>query len=192
MAVTGSERAYDWNRSEDFGRTGVSLTFDLLLALKGQSSWYHTLSVLDVTDSEDFQKLGIDLVWLVKAVTCSCAITIEVKADRHIKSGNLFFETLSDVERNTPGAFLATTAEWYFYTFPTIDTVYCLPLLDTREWFINQMENFELRTVKSVKSNRQWATQGRLVEIARIVAEVPGVRCFRRERGEWNDWSGIG
>ncbi len=171
--------------SKSVGRTGMDRAIDLLKFLKCHGAWFRTLSAYDVSSDADFQRLGIDLIWFVRAATCTSAVTVEVKTDRHHKDGNFFFETIRDVERNVEGTFLSSTAEWLFYVFPEIDTVYCIPLLDAREWFLTHSGECIKKTVSGVRHDRTLQATGRLVPCSRLLQEVPGVRRFVKQDEEW-------
>jgi hypothetical protein len=179
------ELIHQWYESKAIGRAGEDLAYNLLEHLRLPNSWFRTLAILDLSAEVEFQKLGIDFAWFVKAATCCCSVTVEVKADQNSHTGNFFFETTSDVERNTPGAFLCSTAEWYFYTFPNTDRIYCLPLYDAREWFFANRAHLQERTVRSERSGRSWQTIGTLVPIRRFVEEVRNVKHFELSPSGW-------
>ena len=184
---------HNFFQSLSVGQEGILLASELLHALRSpiphprSGPWHRTVAVKDVSAETEFQKLGFDLLWFVQAATCTCPMSVEVKADKHSDTGNFFFETISDVERRSPGAFLSSTAEWYFYVFPKSKKIYCLPLFDTREWFLAHQLGFEERTVSSSRSTRRWKTTGCLIPIERVMAEVPGVRSFSRRGSGWQE-----
>lgn len=171
--------------SMSVGQTGMDSAIDLIRFLKHHGTWFRTLSAYVVSDDADFQRLGIDLIWFVRAATCTSAVTVEVKTDQHHKDGNFFFETMRDVERRVEGRFMSSTAEWLFYVFPEIDTVYCIPLFDAREWFLTHSGEFIKKTVSGVRHDRTWQASGRVVPSSRLLQEVPGVRRFVKHADEW-------
>ena len=84
-----------------------------------------------------------------------------------------------------PGASVSSRAESLFYTFPYIQRIYCLPLFDAREWFDADSDDFPDRDAHSKRNGRSWDTREKIVPIARVLREVPGVWSFRLERGIW-------
>ena len=110
---------------------------------------------------------------------------LEVKTDRNANSGNFFFETISDIDRKSPGCFMASEADWLFYYFITIKKLYALPLHATREWFEKHCEEFESRTVSSERDGRRWQTEGRLVRIGAVLQAIPEVKIFEKTQAGW-------
>ena len=112
---------------------------------------------------------------------------MEIKGDRHHRTGNFFFETVSNESKGTTGCFLYTRAEWLFYYFVEVQTLYCLPMYSVRPWFEENMDRFrERRTSTPVAEGQEhYVTVGRLVPIQTVLAEVPGVLQFRREQEQW-------
>ncbi|MGB5971072.1 MAG: hypothetical protein WBG70_22350, partial [Spirulinaceae cyanobacterium] len=91
-----------------------------------------TLSVVNVEDDPLYQKVDVDLILNTK----KGSYKIEIKGDRYHKTGNFFFETHSNQEKETPGCFLYTEADWIFYYFVIPGTLYLLPMPTTRDWFV--------------------------------------------------------
>lgn len=186
MNVLERPKIQSWNASVHVGQGGERLVLSLFEQLRNPNPWFRTVAVQDVTGDPVFQKLGIDFTWFVKAAGCTCAITVEVKTDRNDHTGNFFFETVSDVEQNTLGAFLSSTAEWYFYAFPNTETIYCLPLYETREWFLDTTDQSRERAVGSVRDGRAWQTLGVPVPIKQVISNIPHTKCFIRADEVWN------
>ncbi len=149
-------RIQSWDESLHLGQLGVELAVSLLESKRLPNEWYQTLLIRSVEADVECQCLGIDLLWGVSAATCTAFITVEVKADRNHNTGNFFFETVSDTDRMTPGAFVSSRAEQYFYTFPDIAEIYCLPLYDTRDWFYEHLAEFPERAAHSTRGGRSW------------------------------------
>lgn len=187
MTLPAKKSEFDWLTSQASGRVGVELAIDLLRFLRLPSSWYQTVGISDASNNPVVQKLGIDLLWLIRVATCTCAITVEVKTDRHFQTGNFFFETVSNVAKQSPGAFLASTAELCFYVFPKIETIHCIPLFDAREWFLANLEQFPEKAVSSNHAGRIWHTKGKLVPIPLLLQSVEGVKTFVKTGETWNE-----
>jgi hypothetical protein len=131
-----------------------------------------TINVLNVEHDPDYQRRDIDLIW----VTQTSEILVEVKGDRWDKTRNFFFETHSNQEKNTPGCFLYTEADWLFYYFVHTRQLYRLPMPKTREWFKITMGRFRERSTTTSVGNSHYTTVGRLVPITTVMLEVPGVK----------------
>lgn len=131
-----------------------------------------TVSVQNVEAIREFQNIDVDLLW----TTQKRRFKIEIKADRWHKTGNFFFETHSNKEKNTRGCFLYTEADFIFYFFVTPRILYTLPIPRTREWFEANMRRFkESATTTPIKDNH-YTTVGRLVPIDAVMNEVKGVK----------------
>ncbi|MFN8393028.1 MAG: hypothetical protein U0136_22225 [Bdellovibrionota bacterium] len=192
MASPKPSRTQEWNESTRFSKLGTELAIDLLESFRRPNNWFRTLVVRDTESDREIQRLGIDLLWGVAAATCTVFIAVEVKADRNHATGNFFFETTSDIERQTPGTFLASSAELYFYTFPDTKEIYCLPLCDTREWFKENIESFHERIAHSSRDGRTWDTAGYLVPVRAVLSEVPGVRRYQLKDDKWTQtWNAV-
>lgn len=131
-----------------------------------------TEEVINVENIAKYQNQDIDLIWRTK----SKSLKIEIKGDRWHQTGNFFFETHSNEEKNTPGCFIYTQSDYIFYYFITTQLLYALPMPATRTWFIGKMTQFkERKTTTPVKSGF-YTTVGRLVPIKQVLKEVKGVK----------------
>jgi hypothetical protein len=136
-------------------------------------SFEFTGYVKNVEDDPHYQSLDVDLLWLYK----NREYKIEIKGDRWHKTGNFFFETLSNKEKNTPGCFLYTEADFIFYYFIETRALFLLPMPVTADWFRNNLERFsERETTTPFENGSFYTTVGRLVPIDSVTTEVPGVR----------------
>ncbi len=131
-----------------------------------------TIDIINVEDDPQFQCRDIDLIW----TRHNGETLIEIKGDRWNKTRNLFFETHSNLEKGTPGCFLYTEADWLFYYFVNTRQLYKLPMPKTREWFLITMRRFQERSTKTPVGSNYYTTVGRLVPIAVVMLEVPGVK----------------
>ncbi|BAY42142.1 hypothetical protein NIES2111_65380 (plasmid) [Nostoc sp. NIES-2111] len=134
-----------------------------------------TISVVNVENDPDYQRRDIDLIW----TTHNGETLIEIKGDRWNKTRNLFFETHSNLERNTPGCFMYTEANWLFYYFVSTRQLYKLPMPKTREWFLITIRRFRERSTTTPVGNGYYTTVGRLVPITTVMMEVAGVKMVQ-------------
>lgn len=153
-----------------------------------QRTWPQTVFVHNVEDDPAYQEHDVDLLWSYLDEGGNLrVIPIEVKGDRYHRTGNFFFETVSNEERGTAGCFLYTKADWLFYYFVEIGRLYCLPMRAVRPWFEANLSRFrEQRTSTPLSNGRgRYVTVGRLVPIATVLAEVPTVLQFQQGNAGW-------
>jgi len=131
-----------------------------------------TVSVRNVEDDPEFQRMDVDLVW----TTHKRSYKIEVKGDRWHETGNFFFETYSNKEKGTPGCFMYTQADFLFYYFVVPRTLYILPIPAARAWFTANLDHFEERSTTTPVGHEHYTTVGRLVPIADVMREVRPVK----------------
>ena len=75
----------------------------------------------------------------------------------------------------TPGCFLYSEADLFFYYFVRTGKLYILPLDETRAWFKERIGEFQERETTTPIRGEFYTTVGRLVPIERVLKEVPGV-----------------
>jgi len=89
-------------------------------AAKDIEAWLRSkkisIEVLNVENDEKYQAADVDLLWK----TTLGDKTIEIKGDTYHRTGNFFLETHSNKERNTPGCFMYTEADFVYYYFVLI------------------------------------------------------------------------
>lgn len=134
-----------------------------------------TTKVENVENDPLYQGKDIDLIWhyLSRKTGELESKTIEIKGDRYEKSGNYFFETISNVQKNTPGCFMYTEADWIFYYFVNPKILHILPTFDTRNWFIrNQLQFYEATTSTSGSKGLLYTSKGRKVPISTVSKHI--------------------
>lgn len=132
-----------------------------------------TISIQNVENDPHYRAIDVDLL----VTTDRGESKLEIKGDRYHKTGNFFFETHSNREKNTPGCFLYTEADWLCYYFVEIGLLYLLPMPQTRDWFLNNMERFQSKsTTTPIRAGGCYTTVGRLVPIDVVLKEVPDVK----------------
>jgi len=130
----------------------------------------------DVQEDPRFQERGVDLLWERDR---SPVLGVEVKGDRQARRGNYFFELISNLERETPGCFLYSSADLLLYVFLSPREVHHLPMRATREWFLARANSFELRSTQTRVGSKTYTTVGALVPVKLVLAEVPGATRSR-------------
>ncbi|MDQ3459867.1 MAG: hypothetical protein M3498_11285 [Deinococcota bacterium] len=142
-----------------------------------------TSNLTNVEDVPEYQSKDVDLIW----ETQKAVYQVELKVDRLHRTGNFFFETLSNSERGTPGCFLYTEADLFFYYFVTVRELYILPIPGVRDWFLRHQGSpgllrhssnrfSERDTTTPVRGGSFYTTRGALIPVRAVLKEVDGVQ----------------
>jgi len=129
-----------------------------------------TLKVEQVENNFDDRKMGIDLL----LTTTNGYFQLGILGDRWHESGNFYFQTYSNKEREKQSIFMSAEIDWLLYYFIIPRTLYMLPMPKTRDWFVANIERFSERSTN--KENPSYTRKGRLVPIEIVIQEVKGVR----------------
>lgn len=148
----------------------------VLLARDFLAAQDSTSRVHDVQVDPRFQHRGVDLLW---ERSDGRVQGIEVKGDRNGRRGNYFFELISNVEKDTPGCFLYTTADVYLYAFLDTREVHALPMPVARDWFVPRAKRFPLKHVKTKTGAFTYTTVGAIVPCRQLLADVPTAVRFK-------------
>ncbi len=163
-------KSYTFKEKNDFSKEGISAVCAYLSSLR------KTVKINNVEDDKNYQKNGVDLVWVYKKNNKDIMISIEVKTDNYT-TGNFWLETTSNERFDTPGCFVSSKAKYLFYYFTQWDKMYVIPLKKAVPWFVENMKRFrESKTsTKTEEGNYQHTTVGRLVPISAMLDEVSGI-----------------
>lgn len=165
-------RAYTMRGVLGAAERAVELTGTLL-------QWHDPASrVHDVQDDPRFQHRGIDLLWEHRGGKLT---SIEVKGDRHARRQTYFFELVSNVEKNTPGCFLYSEADWLLYVFLETREVHQLPLPAVRQWFLGKENTFPLRKANTQMGTHFYTTVGATVPISDVMRNISDAKRYRVE-----------
>lgn len=164
--------SYNMNEVLDVAKQASSQIEEYLRNLK------NTVDVINVEDDINYQKKDIDIVWkLIDSKGIEREVTIEVKGDRWDKTGNYFFETISNKSKNTPGCFMYTEADYIYYYFVNTRELNRIPVKKTRKWFERNKHKFkECQTSTPVGNNEFYITVGRLVRKETVQANIPEIK----------------
>ena len=166
-------KKYSMKNTENIAKRAASDIEDYLRAKK------ETVSVENVEDNPDYRKKDIDLIWKYSKNGIIKEIAIEIKGDRYYRTGNYFFETISNEGKGTPGCFLYTEANCIFYYFLDEKELHILPMPRTKKWFLEKINEFkERKTSTPVGNGEFYVTVGRLVPRRRVKEEVKGLRII--------------
>jgi hypothetical protein len=135
----------------------------------------------DVQADPRFQARGIDLLWATRS---GALLAVEVKGDRQAaRRGTYFFELVSNLEKNTPGCFLYSTADLLLFVFLQRLEVHTLPMTETRRWFLANAGRYPLRHTGTRLGAEGYTSVGALVPVRDVLKAVPGAR--RTPRSAW-------
>lgn len=131
-----------------------------------------TVHVDNVEDKLEYRNKDVDLVWTRQIGSASKRVLIEVKVDTYHRTGNYFFETLSNVEKGTPGCFLYSEADYFFYYFLGVE-IHALRLAPVRAWFLEEISKFPTKRTTTPVGGSFYHTEGRLVRRSDVIAALP-------------------
>ena len=115
----------------------------------------------DVSDVESYQRMDIDGIIHLPS---GHRQKIEIKTDTYT-TGNIFFETESCVEYNTPGCMYKTKADFLYYYLPGYDKVYVLQMDKYRIWFKLHKHMFKYHTFINKKKSGDTHSGGYAIPI---------------------------
>lgn len=145
---------YEFDNQNSLGKNGESIIKYWLI------KQVDVVDIFDVSSMKEYQANDIDLVVLYQN---SNKITYEVKTDSFL-TGNLFFETVSNVNKNTPGCMIYTKADYILYFFIKNNNLYKLPTNKFRNWVLSNKETFKEKIVK----NKYYHSKGLLIPLVMI------------------------
>ena len=135
-----SNKVYDFNSSNKIGHQGEQFVKQWILELHPNVS-----SITDVSDDKFYQKQDVDFV--VNFTNGKQAL-IEIKTDTY-KTGNMFFETISNEEYQTKGCLMKTNADFLFYYFSNYQNgvLYIFKMKAFRKFVLDNLPHFRERRV---------------------------------------------
>jgi len=99
------------------------------------------IDVQNVEDAKEYQNQDIDLLCILEIGGSKKTVAIEVKGDTKAhRTGNFFFETVSNEALGTQGCFLKSQAHLLFYYLLETDRLYIFPMKKVQDWFINMQQ----------------------------------------------------
>ncbi|MBF5043723.1 hypothetical protein FGE12_15100 [Aggregicoccus sp. 17bor-14] len=135
--------------------------------------------VHDVQEDPRFQHRGVDLLWELPTGEVR---GVEVKGDRQPRRRNYFFELVSNVERDTPGCFLYSSADLLTYVFLAQGELHLLPLRAVREWFLPRARLYSLKRAFTQTGAVRYTTVGAVVPVREVLEAVAEVQVVRLPR----------
>jgi len=146
------------------------------MACQWMREQYPTARIHNVQEAPRFQHLGVDLLWEKGPAAVE---GVEVKGDRS-RGKRFFFELVSNFEKNTPGCFLYSKADWLLYVFLPLRTLHLLPLPATRAWLLPLARSLPLHKAHTRTGPIAYTTLGVTVPVATLLQALP-VQSWRQE-----------
>ena len=134
------ERLYNFKDSKEVGELGEQTVKNYLLSKPNIEE------IVDVTKNRNYWEKDIDFI--VRFIDGK-EIVIEIKTDTYT-TNNMFFETISSIEAQTPGCMYKTKAKYLFYYFINAGELYVIEVEPYREWFEKNRHNFRGCKVNNV------------------------------------------
>jgi hypothetical protein len=129
----------------------------------------------DVSLDPRFQHRGVDLLW---EHPDGQVVGIEVKGDRQPRQATYFLELVSNLEKDTPGCFLYSRADWLAYVFLSKRELHLLPLPAARAWFLEHAARYPLKHTRTRTGALQYTTVGAVVPVADMSEAEVGLQRF--------------
>lgn len=160
-----SDKVYEFNSSNQVGKVGEEFVLSQLKTLPQVSE------IIDVSDNRHYQIEDVD--FFVRFVNGQ-EYKVEIKTDTY-KSGNLFFEIYSNVETRTQGCLMKTKADYLFYYFVNLKSLYVFHMEDFKKFVLDNLNSFKQRTVKNLTFN----SMGYLVPLKFIEENFKNMKKYR-------------
>ena len=118
-------KTYEMNEVLDVAKIGEDRVVEYF-----KNKYGDRIEVVDVRDDVEYQKKDIDFIFILDGRE----ITIDVKTDRY-KTGNYYFETVSNTTTGSLGCFYASQADYWVYYFIELGKKAVIPMKKAQEWF---------------------------------------------------------
>lgn len=165
-------KALTFNHSNKTGKKGEQAVMAWLIKNPAISK------VVDVSLDPKYQKQDID--FLVYGVN-NKVFTVDVKTDTYYSTGNFFLETVKNSNKNSPGCFLSTKADYWFYLFIPQNVLYVLPMKQVRQWVVDHQAQFKTLShpTKNEYGDILYYSHGVLVNRDFLIANVKGINIYQ-------------
>ena len=154
---------YDFKSCDKLGRIGEAVA----------ESYFNSLDTVKISYSvrnqKEFQAKDIDLI--VERED-SNTYSVEVKTDSYI-SGNMFYETYSDVMEKKLGCLEISEADYLFYYFinPSFRSAYIFDIKELRNWVNEHKVEYKPKRVL----NKGFISEGYALPLERLVADLKSI-----------------
>lgn len=169
-------KRYEFNDKLSEAQEGEDIVIDYLLSLP------NVIEVQDVRDLSEYRSKDIDFLvhtYDEKKKKFSCE-AIEVKTDKYYQTGNIFAETVSNINKNTKGCFIKTECDYMYYLFLPQNILYILPMKKVKKWFLDNYDNFITKMTSTCDTDGTvlYKSLGKLIPRERISSEIQEVKII--------------
>ena len=175
------KKIYEFKKSLDVGELGENIIEKYLNNLK------NVKRIESVKEMKKYQEDDIDFLVYLNG---GKKVSIEVKCDSY-KSGNLYYETKSCVEFNTLGCLEKTKADYIFYYFLNLNTLYIFKTEQFRSWVRKEIDkcnkNPKLSKIRKKEVlNRAfnkkdlYTSQGYTIPLLHIENELKDTKIYKK------------
>ena len=118
------------------------------------------------------------LIDFVVETSDGSSFTVELKTDTYT-SGNIFFETMSNVEHNVKGCMYKSKADFLLYYFTETRELYMLRLPEYRQWFEDNKPHFKKKAFRNVNRKRDgyYTSEGYTIPKVFLEASMTSYQC---------------
>lgn len=123
--------------------------------------------IVDVSDNKHYQAIDVDILLQIENLPIFKG---EIKTDRNDKTGNVFIEIISNIEKNgdKSGWLYYCKADYLFYYFVNTKILYMIRFDTFKEWFLNNSHKFKTVSNKTSVGNSEYTSYGKLVPITEL------------------------
>ena len=139
-----TERIHNFKQSNIIGKTGEEIVLN----------WIRNRSnIRKITDVSTIEKYRDEDIDCILEFTDNKKKTGEIKTDTYL-SGNIFYETVSNLEYGTLGCMEKSKADYLFYYFINSDELYIIDFPKYKKWFNENKHRFDCKKLKN-KNKRE-------------------------------------
>lgn len=161
-----SDKVYEFNSSNKIGHQGELFIEEWL------SNNPNVKQIEDVSGNVAYQKQDVDFLVTLQD---GSQMSVEIKTDTY-KTGNMFFETISNEEYQTLGCLMKTKADFLFYYFPNYQggVLYIFKMQAFRNFIVNNLPHFRKQRVY----NTTHTSLGYIVPLSYIENNFSGYKKY--------------
>lgn len=162
--------AYYFNNSSKIASEGARYIENFLY------SHEDTSIVQSVENNKKFQEIEVDWIWT--RGKSKMPLYVEGKVDTMFSTGNYFFETISNLQKGTPGCIAYSEADYLIYYFYEKE-LHLISMPQLQEWLEENQYRFPSRSATTPHYNgTPYTTVGKLVP-RKLLAQELNVKTFK-------------
>ena len=163
-----SDIIHDFNESIRIGNYGEKIIKSYL------ENNPRVINVTDVSNDKKYQDADIDFIVELEGWGY---IPVELKTDRY-DTGNIFYETMSNIEYKVPGCMIKSKAKCLFYYFIKTKELYIIDFKTYKEWVGKNSKRFVEKQIKNINKRNDGITHSSGLLIPKKTLEKEMTGCF--------------